>query len=131
MLGAILLGHSEHVRRTPDLPSMVFCCKLLPRRVRVILWSHISQVFILLMEEILHHWDVKRHVNCGNSWKKRTETSLPSSVKLPFVLVLEPNVLASWHLEAATTKTSAVHASYSFLKCGDHRLMKGLLFPTA
>ena len=51
------------------------------------------------MEEILHHWYVKSHVNCGNSWKKRTETSLPSSVKLPFFLGAWAKcigVLASW-----------------------------------
>ena len=38
-------------------------------------------------------------VTCGNSWKKRTETSFPSSVKLSFVLVAWAKfigVLASW-----------------------------------
>ena len=34
MLGAVLLGHSEHVRRTPDMHSDVFFFKFLPRLVR-------------------------------------------------------------------------------------------------
>ena len=45
MLGAILLGHSEHVRRTPDLPCMVFCCKLLPSLLFTILIIVLSTTF--------------------------------------------------------------------------------------
>ena len=33
MLGAVLLGHSEHVRRTPDMHFDVFFFKFLPRLV--------------------------------------------------------------------------------------------------
>lgn len=67
MLGAVLLGHSEHLRRTPDLPCRAFCLKMLPSLTIVLL------IAVYALESRVWH----NHPQCSTSLENMIVNSWP------------------------------------------------------